>query len=220
MRVLAAVFAVGALAAATLGSQQRAGAHPAAASKIIDRTVSCTVGLTGGIREVEVSAMSGTRVGGKGSTWRFLAEATVEDFSGQGAGAAIAAGNPLLPPAPGVRGFPERLTFTSPPRCTAAARIPLSSAGLRASVVDALPQNPGDGIDCYPGTHVLIRLRGIFAAPSSIHVMRGGGRLGASGTVTVGYLAVRSARGKPLAYGEVFQNGKAKLFVARSCEQS
>jgi hypothetical protein len=42
-------------------------------------------------------------------------------------------------------------------------------------------------------------------------------RLVASGTVLEGFLAVRSAAGKPLAYAEVFETGKTRLFTAGSC---
>ncbi len=218
MRALAAALSAGALAAAMLGSQQRAGAEPAA-SKIVDRTVSCAVGLTGGIHEVEVTANTGTRMLGKRSVWKYLAGAGVEDFGTRAQGD-VSAGNPLPPPAPGFPAGSERLSFSAPPLCRSAPRIVLTKTGLAPAAVSGIPPNPGEGIDCYPGKRVLIRVRGIFSAPTSLHVKRyqnQPGLLAASGTIVVGYLAIHSVSGKPLAYAEVFQNGKAQLFTARSC---
>ncbi len=219
MRALAAVLAVGALAAAAFGMQQEsARANASAGSKVVDRTVSCAVGLTGGIHEVEVSANTGTRLIGSKKVWKLLASASVEDF-GTRASAGVSAGNPMAPLAPGFPARPDRLSFSAPPICKPAAKFALSSKGLVRTPVDALSPNPGEGIDCYPGNRVLIRVRGIFARPTSLHSIPGPHLLGANGTVIRGYLAVRSVSGKPLAYAEVFQNGKATLYVARSCDR-
>lgn len=219
------VAVVAAAAAATLGGSALAAQPPSraepAASKIVDRTVSCAVGLTGGVHKVEFSANTGTRVTGKPSVWKLLANVGVEDL-GTRASANVSAGNPAAPLAPGLPAEPERLLFSAPPVCKQVPRIAFTRKGLVPVSVTALPQSFGSGITCYPGKRVLYRVRGVFGVPTSVHVKRypnQPGLLAASGTVVVGYLAVRSASGKPLAYGEVFQNGKARLFVARSCDQ-
>jgi hypothetical protein len=220
MRVVLVVVA-GALLAGVAALAVRSPAADAepAASKIVDRTVSCGVPLTGGIREVTVSANTGTRLAGKPSVWKYLAD--VGGGANDGGGGGVQAGNPAAPLGPGLPYPPERLSVGLPPVCTSARRIPLSKAGLVPVSVPALA--PQDGLaQCYPVARVIVRVRGIFTAPTSLHVKRSPHEpavLAASGTVATGYLAIRSATGKPLAYGEVFQNGKARLFVARSCDR-
>lgn len=210
---------VGVLSAA-LGASAQPSAEPKP-SRIIDRTVSCSLTLIGGLYKMDVSANTGLRVPGK-PVWMYLAGAGAGSANGFGL-AAFEAGNPAAPIQPGNRPYPpERVNFTAPPACRSASRIPLSNAGLVRKRPD-VPPNLGSGTACYPGTHFVARVRAVFAKPTSLHVRRTPPNphtyLSASGTVLHGYLAVRSARGKPLAYAEAFVNGTAKLFVARSCEQ-
>ena len=219
------LVALVAAVAATVGGSALAAQPPSraepAASKIVDRTISCTVGLTGGIHKVELTANTGTLVTGKPSVWKLLANVNVEDL-GTRSQASVSAGNPLASPGPNFPPQPERLWFSSPPSCKQATRIRFSRNGLTRTTVDSLPQAFGSGINCYPGKRVLLRVRGMFSAPTSLHASRYPNQpalFAASGTIAVGYLAVRSASGKPLAYAEVFQNGKAKLFIARSCDR-
>jgi hypothetical protein len=59
---------------------------------------------------------------------------------------------------------------------------------------------------------VLIRIRGEFRSPTSLQR----GEFTAA-PLKSGYLAVRSEAGKPLVYAEVFDSGKARLFLAANC---
>jgi hypothetical protein len=193
--------------------QPLAGAEPAA-SRIVDRTLSCPVGARAGVRAVTVRGQAGVRDIEDRSKWKFLASATVSGEYAPFAG--VNAGNPVADLAPGVPARPERLWIATDPTCRSTARIPFTRSGLyRASATQL-----GNSYDCRPGSRVLVRVRGVFRSPTSLRVRRlphGITRLVASGTIREGFLAVRSAAGKPLAYAEVFETGKTRLFTAGSC---
>ena len=226
---IAAVCVTFAATSVLLPSPATARAEPtAAATKVIDRTLVCAVGLVGGIHQIYVQANVGTRVPGNPAAWRYLASAGVASrivsygdeytlfvhYSLAG----VSAGDPLRPD--GFKALPERLTFLPGSGCRSAQRIPFSRSGIVARRVGGLTDQY---ISCYPGTRVVVRIRGTFAAPTRLRRVFFSAQadptvhLVAAGAVVHGELAVRSATGKPLAYAEVFQNGKAKLFTSRSC---
>lgn len=209
---LTLILGVAALAAVMTLSPPSAGAEPGAA-RVIDRTYSCSVEARAGVREVQVQANAGVRWIEDRSQWKRLASAGVSS-SVAGLGS-VSAGNPLAPEN-GFRFPPQRLGIPVGSKCRTAPRIPLSKAGLSGGAASQL----GDTYDCVAGSRVLVRVRGVFRAPTSLKLKRYSGgvtQLAAAGTVTQGYLAVRSAEGKPLAYAEVLASGKASLFTARSC---
>ncbi|MBA2641685.1 MAG: hypothetical protein H0U82_01995 [Actinobacteria bacterium] len=192
--------------------QPTADAQPAA-SRVIDRTYSCSVEARAGVREVQAQANAGLRWIEDRAKWKRLAGAVVSD-SVTVLGF-VSAGNPLAPEN-GFRFPPQRLAILAGSKCRAAARIPLSRAGLSGGPASQL----GDAYDCVAGSRVIVRVRGVFRGPTSLKPKRYAGgvtQLEAAGTVTQGYLAVRSGAGKPLAYAEVFESGKARLFTARGC---
>ncbi|HUF01700.1 MAG TPA: hypothetical protein VMN35_04675 [Gaiellaceae bacterium] len=209
MRRLAVAVALAALASQvawpSAGAQQ--------ASRVIDRTYSCPVGERAGVRKVEVRANTGTPLFENPAQWKFLASAYVGDSTGSLGH--VAAGNPKAPEN-GFRFPPERLSIPLGRGCRAEARIPLSSANLtggRASQIF-------DAWDCVPGGRVVVRLRALFRAPTTLRrkTYVGGQRfLVAAGTVQHGFLAVRSRAGRPLAYADVLANGRGRLFVAGAC---
>ena len=193
--------------------QPPASAQPAA-SRIVDRTLSCPVGIRAGVRSVTVRGQAGVRDIEDRSKWKFLASATVADEYAPFAG--VNAGNPVADLAPGIPSSPERLWIASGATCRSSARIPFTKSGLLRASAGQL----GDSYDCRPGRRVLVRVRGVFRSPTALRVRRlphGITRLVAAGTVRVGFLAVRSASGKPLAYAEVLESGKTRLFIAPSC---
>jgi hypothetical protein len=213
MRVLA-VFVVPALATITLFSVPPTAGGESTASRIVDRTLSCPVGARAGVRAVTVRGQAGVRDIEDRSKWKFLASATVSDVYAPFAG--VNAGNPVADLAPGVPARPERLWIATDPTCRSTARIPFTRSGLSRASATQL----GNSYDCRPGNRVLVRVRGVFRSPTSLRVRRlphGITRLVASGTIREGFLAVRSAAGKPLAYAEVFETGKTRLFTAGSC---
>jgi hypothetical protein len=163
---------------------------------------------------VTVRGQAGVRDIEDRSKWKFLASATVSDEYAPFAG--VNAGNPVADLAPGVPARPERLWIATDPTCRSTARIPFTRSGLSRASATQL----GNSYDCRPGNRVLVRVRGVFRSPTSLRVRRlphGITRLVASGTIREGFLAVRSAAGKPLAYAEVFETGKTRLFTAGSC---
>ena len=193
--------------------QPLARAEPSA-SRIVDRTLSCSVGARAGVRAVSVRGQTGVRDIEDRSKWRFLASATVSDAYAPFAG--VNAGNPVADLAPGVPARPERLWIAAGSTCRAVARIPFTKRGLSRASAGRL----GDSHECRPGSRVLVRVRGVFRAPTSLRVRRlphGITRLVAAGTVREGFLAVRSAAGKPLAYAEVLESGNTRLFTAPAC---
>lgn len=201
------------LALVGAATQPVAGAEPAA-SRIVDRTLSCPVGIRAGVRAVSVRGQAGVRDIEDRSKWKFLASATVSDEYAPFAG--VNAGNPVADLAPGIPARPERLWIAAGSTCRAVARIPFTKRGLSRASAGRL----GDSHECRPGSRVLVRVRGVFRAPTSLRVRRlphGITRLVAAGTVREGFLAVRSAAGEPLAYAEVFESGKTRLFTAPSC---
>jgi hypothetical protein len=191
-----------------------AAADPAA-SRIVDRTLTCAVGLFAGVREAKVGAGSGTRLLEDRSKWLSLADAGVGDS--RGSFVSVAAGNPLAPDRRSGVVFPEwRLWIRVDDTCRSAPRIPFSRTGLAGGAASQLH----DDYDCVSGGRVVVRVRAVFRAPTTLRrtTDRNGQRyLRAAGTMRQGFVAVRSAAGKPLAYAEVFESGKARLFTAGSC---
>jgi hypothetical protein len=199
-----------AVLAALPALQPSASAEPAA-SRVIDRTLSCAVGARAGVRSVAVRAQTGTRHIEDRSKWKFLASAGVGDPYASFAG--VSAGNPVADLAPGVPARPERLYVVAGRTCKAAARIALSATGLACASASPL----GDTYDCGPGSRVLVRVRGVFRSPTSLNLKRYSGRDSAGGSRHGSARVVRSSSGKPLAYAEVLESGNARLFTARSC---
>lgn len=215
MKVLTVTLTIATLGLLCATPQPTATAQPAA-SRLIDRTLSCAVGARAGVRSVAVRAQTGTRHIEDRSEWKYLASAGVGDPYTSYAG--VSAGNPVADLAPGVPARRERLYVVAGKTCKAATRIPLSSAGLVRASASPL----GDTYDCRPGRRVLVRVRGIFRAPTSLKLKRYAGRLtqlAAAGTVQRGFVAVRSSAGEPLAYAEVLESGKARLFTAPTCRE-
>jgi hypothetical protein len=211
-RLAATVVGVALVVLSALALERPASAEPAA-SRIIDRTLSCSVALRAGVRKLEVQANAGLRLLEDRSKWKYLAGAGVGDS--EASLGYVSAGNPKAPE----NGFtfpPERLGISERPKCRAAARIPFSRAGLAGGSASQL----FDRYDCFPGGRVLVRIRAVFRSPTSLRRKRYQGgtfQLVAAGTVAKGQVAVRTLAGKPLAYAEVFESGTARLFTASSC---
>ncbi|MBA2740936.1 MAG: hypothetical protein H0U46_02880, partial [Actinobacteria bacterium] len=160
------------------------------ASLVIDRTLNCSVNLFAGVRGIEVSARTGTRLLGDASKWKFLADASVgEPTSGIGY---VAAGNPLAPLEPGFPAPAERMSFVAGKKCrTIGTRSPFSRRGL--SGFDASPL--ADRYDCRTGSRVIVRIRATFREPTSLRQKRysdGAIWWVARGTVRKGQIAVRT----------------------------
>jgi hypothetical protein len=185
------------------------------ASRTIDRTISCSVALFAGVKQIEVSGMSGTRLLGDRSKWRHLASVAAGDPNGTFM--YVSAGNPLAPDRQSGFVFsPHRLSIRVN-GCRDAPSIPFSRRGLAGGSAGQLQ----DTWDCAGGNRVTVRVRAMFRSPTRLRPVafpnEQGRYLRAAGTVTRAFLAVRAANGRPLAYGDVTESGRARLLTAGSC---
>ncbi len=190
----------------------------------IDRTLLCATAPTGGIYEIEARAHRGIREGP--SRWKQLPFAVV----GSG-GTAGRANTPEL--------FDNSLAWISAARATATTTVdtefmavPVSALGTLAvkagcrTTTTPVPLTPagleggaaspfGDELDCSSPRRVLVRVRAVLGAPTSLR--KRGMVLKTTVPVKEARLTIRTQTGKPLVYAEVFESGKARLFTAKGC---
>lgn len=194
------------------------------ASNVVDRTVVCATG-DGIVRELDVSATSGVRLRNDRSKWQvrpnasFVADATFIPDTGNTVSATVSAGWPPVKHA----GSPvshESLWVST--RCRSSrARVPLSTAGLSGADASQFK----DEYDCVVPARVLVRIRSVFRAPTSVRRVRqryGFGKFFeedfvARGPVREATLAIRTVSGKPIALGTAHESGRARIFVGETC---
>ncbi|MEX2645380.1 MAG: hypothetical protein WD249_03865 [Gaiellaceae bacterium] len=166
------------------------------ASRVIDRTVLCEIGVQGGVRVATIKAASAIPSvdryanvelgGGVRPAWRL---------------AYLGGGEVALSPA-----------------CTrSSSRVPLTTRGLSGGAADRF----GDEHDCWTPRRVLLRVRGVFRSPVALRLGRPYGfpLLFARGTVLEAEFAIRTQSGRPIAYASVSrETGKARVFTtSRDC---
>lgn len=211
MRLLAVALAAGLLAVGAAQAGQEA-------TFVLDRTYSCAVPIRGGIYQLENRAHSGARIG---NAWSKLAYAGIRAgvFSGGTANllAWVSAGTPTKtttvdqefwtfdPKAFGTVGING--TACNP----TSARIPLSPDGLRGGVAERL----GSELTCDVPRRVLVRVRAVLTTRATL---RGREFETVHVPVREAKVAARTPAGKPLAYAEVSQSGRARLFTAKGCD--
>jgi hypothetical protein len=191
-------------------------AAPSATAKVIDRTLTCTTGFGKGTRNVELLARSAFRnPSGK--------------LDGLGQVVVATPGNPIpnrpqtfAPTLAGATaGWPAPAPFESgalgfsPKLCKSArATVRLSSRGLgrggEASVF-------GEDVTCPTPGKVVIRVRATFLEPAALVPNAKKDYLSADARIKRAQVAVRTPDGKPIAYGEVLDSGKATLWTAGRC---
>ena len=122
---------------------------------------------------------------------------------------AATAGYPYNGPFPtGSLGFSAKL-------CKAAPRpIPLTMRGLTGGAAGLFG---GDRYKCLLSGPVVIRLRALFLAPTTLKLDKGRTWYLANGRIGNAQLAVRTATGKPLAYAQTVDSGKTRLFTSGGC---
>lgn len=211
-----ALALVAALAVASAPSVSTGGSTTAAPSRLVDRTFSCSVGSTLGARILKVSARSGFRAPETPRKWKWLADAGLGGRDGSYV--FVSAGAPPPPP----------LAANSPPwrwlqvelgRCSSSrVRVPLSPGGLTGGAAD---QIGSDRYECRAPSRVLVRVRALFQVATTLRRQR---RYGKSWLTTAtaavareASFAVRTPTGKPIAFAEVVESGKARLFTAPRC---
>jgi hypothetical protein len=194
------------------------------AGSVIDRTYSCASGFVGGLRQVEARAHSGSRVR---SEWRKLPYAVIasgglarSDVVGppQNSVAWIAAGKPSL----GTTLDDERSSFNARVGGTigvnrdlcspVSARLPLTRRGLVGGAVG----NRSATFDCEVPRRMLVRVRAVVDGGTAL---REYGRVfrTTSAPASVAVLSIATPAGRAVAYADVFDSGKARLFTARAC---
>jgi hypothetical protein len=183
-----------------------AGATPSA-STTIDRTLSCHVGVKGGIRSLDVDARTGYKSGGRlewlaqmgVSTWRLGKKLP---FSVAG----VTVGWP--PPSEQLRGG---LGFSLDLCKASSRRVPLTRRRLTGGPASAW----GDAYRCFTPATVFVRIRAQLPEAATLEKRKGW--FGAVAHVSRGQVAAATPAGKPVAYGEVHESGKTSLFTARGC---
>lgn len=204
-----AVLAASGLAA---GSSS-APAFPAA-TRLIDRTFSCSVALRAGARPIVVSATSGFRDPDQPTDWRWRPLAVLKDR--EASLASIAAGEPPKNPQ-----FPTgRGLVIDRAKCTrTTAPVVLSARGLVGGRASQLRSS--DSYDCRVASRVLVRVRAVFRRPTTLSSVRYFGRMvlatPASAVVREAQLSVRTPAGRRVAYADVVESGRARLFTAPGC---
>lgn len=207
---------VSSVAAVALIVQPAAPAQPSA-SRIIDLSFSCSVSVRAGARLIEMSATSGFRVPENRSQWKWLASADIR--TRDGFPVYVSAGAPPPVPDPGATRQARWLTIDSQLCKPATARAALSANGLVGGPASQL--RGSDAYECTTSSSVVVRIRAVFRTATTLRVQRlfGQRRLttATAAVVREAQLAVGTQSGKPLAYAEVFESGKARLFAAPSC---
>jgi hypothetical protein len=184
-----------------------------AAARIIDRTLRCVLSESGGIPKVEVSVAAGLR---QNTRFQRMAQATFTTFDqtqfGEDHYLQVAGFTAGWPPPQGIRSGGLSISLE---RCTPTVGRPaLTSRGLVGGPVDAFE----DKYECFPPKTILIRMRAVFRRPTSLRIDRRGERsLAANARITKGSIVAQTQRGKRIAYAEVFESGKARLFTAPDC---
>jgi hypothetical protein len=183
----------------------------ASASRVFDRTLACTPGAAHGARLIRLNATTGFREGARFKWDGQVVVATEGDFRPRSKNyrptmVAMTAGFPPPPPLEvnGI-GYSSKLCRVT------RAPVRFTTSGLSGGAASQF----GDDFTCVVPETVLIRFRGVFRAPVPV---TGRDRfITAYGRLDKGQVAVRTPAGKRLAYGEVLDSGKARLFTARGC---
>ena len=198
----------------------------AAALAVIDRTYVCNTSILGGIYELKGRAHSGIR---SGSGWAKLpyAGASSGGWAGPLTGlpnapgntlAWITAGAPSASTTIGADGevFPVlgggTIGVNSSMCRPSKAKVTLSPAGLRGGA--ATPEVIA--LDCAAPRRLLVRFRASVEGSSALRD-RARIFLATNAPARDAKLAVRTLTGKLLAYADVSESGKARLFTAKGC---
>lgn len=209
-----ALALVAALTVASTQAVSTGGSATAAPSRLVDRTFSCSVGSTLGARILKVSARSGFRAPETPRKWKWLAAAGLGGRDGSYVSVSAGAPPPLA-----ARSLPWRWLEVELERCSSSrARIPLSPRTLIGGAAD---QIGSDRYECQAPSRVLVRVRARFEVATTLRRQRRYGKpwLTTPTAVVVqeASFAVRTPTGKPIAFAEVLQSGRARLFTAPSC---
>jgi hypothetical protein len=213
------------LAAMSIGHHSASAAPMGSAESVIDQTYSCASAVVGGLRQIEVRAHAGIRAG---SGWSKMSYAVIASGGGGRTADAdvppessvvwIAAGTP----SPTTTLDDERLSFNARvggtvgvnrDRCTPVSRrLPLTRRGL----VGGAAGTRTAAFDCEATWRVLVRV--LAFVDGGTELRRRGRVFRATGAAArLARFSVATPTGRLIAYAEVFDSGKARLFTARAC---
>lgn len=185
------------------------------ATRILDRTMACTMPLHAGLRQVQLAAASGIRDSENRSLWKVLASLRITTGGDPGyiADALLRAGVGAPEPR-------DMTPFGSVDQGLAVASACRVSSARPALSLRGLPQGGaasqlGDAYECVTTRTTLIRVRTVFRGPTRLR--RFGDVLTTSESVREAAVIVHTANGRPLAYASASESGKARLFTANSC---
>jgi hypothetical protein len=184
--VFAAAFSLHASAAA----QQPA--------RIIDRTLLCETGITGGVRNLDLHSSSAVR----GAKLAYVEARTNVRPTWRLAGLD--------------KGLDGKGSIELSPACgRSQARVSLSSHGLTGGLASEF----GDEHDCWTPRWVVIRVRAVFRSPTALRPSRPWGfpLLFARGRMNDAYLAIQTRTGKPIVFAAVNDSGTTRVFMSDSC---
>jgi hypothetical protein len=180
-----------ATASATFTSGAASG--PGSGAAVIDRTLLCSIAMQGGIRLLELNAAAQTPQGaayfGLSTNWS--------------------------PDGGLVSATTESLSL-NPTRCTQSrARVLLTTSKLEGGAAGPSERE----FDCETPSRVLVRVRAVFRSATRQETARDFGypQLRAGGQVKEASLAIRTQRGRPLAFASIHESGRARVFAAPSC---
>ncbi len=203
-------------------------AAPVIPLTIIDRTYSCDAALLGGVYELKTRAHAGIRSGSGWAKLPFVVAAS-GGWAGPVYGLHNAAGNSLAWISAGKpsasttvdldsQSFPVleggTLGVNSDVCRPSRVAVPLTSAGLKGGRL----RRQGAFINCPAPKRLLVRIR---ATVEGSGALRGRALIFAATNAPAreAKLAVRTLAGKPLAYADVSESGKARLFTAKGCSR-
>ena len=192
----------GAVAVATQPSE----AGQAQRSRVIDKTIRCPIAPQAGIRQLHINAQAGVRDQDDASKWFALPHVSLYSGPSPGVSIGMQAGGPRIR-----SGAPQQAStfWIDNDLCRpSSARVALSPGTLGGGAASPLLER----FECVMPRRILVHIRAEFRTPASL-------RRGEFTEVPVkaAKLAVRSESGKRLVYAEVFESGKARLFMAANC---
>jgi hypothetical protein len=206
MSLAALAGALGAMAFLT-SVPEGVGAGGQAGARVVDRTVICVIPVHAGIRDLTVSGNSGVRLLDDRTRWHALPAASLgTGSSAVGVLVRVQAGAPVPDSAVGGTVW-IYTTHCRPSRATVAFSARALSGGLA--------NKNAEHFECQVPRRVLIRLKAEFRAPTSLRSRDGG--LTTQSPVKRAFLAARTETGRPLAYADVSESGRTRLFYAGNC---
>jgi hypothetical protein len=221
MRALVVLLSLTAALAAVAASTASPPAVAGPASRVLDRTMLCATGLSGGIREVQADAYAGVRRDKRWLRMPYAAITTGQISSGENSLANtfawITSGRPDAESVYGDEWFTAKAVESGTlgvnrRSCRVVSRtIPLTRKGLTGGAAGPF----GDAFDCTSPKRVLVRVRALFAVSATLRAQDV--TLRTTVPVRQATVAVRTEKGRPLALVTTAETGRTTVFTGKGC---